>query len=380
MQRRTFVSKTLTGYTLGWASCSLLRRLLADESPRGKGTPAERHARASRVLQQAVEAKQVAAATIFTRCGNQHQSSAFGTAQDEHAMFLLGSISKPIAVAALMTLYDRKAFELEDLASRYLPAFRGEGRERVTIRQLLTHVSGLPDQLPENAALRAKKASLAEFAEAAQRTPLSFAPGTKYQYSSMAILLAARIAEQLSGESIQSLVERAIFRPLGMTRSAQGRGAFQLDEFIPVQTERAAPEAGGGDPQAREWDWNSVYWRSLGAPWGGTHASAPDLGKLLAEFLHPTGAIMKSETLRLMIANHNLTGLTPRGLGWNVGAAAGARGCSEHTFGHTGSTGTLAWADPATDEICVILTSLPGRAAQPHPRELSTAEFNANRV
>jgi CubicO group peptidase (beta-lactamase class C family) len=55
----------------------------------------------------------------------------------------------------------------------------------------------------------------------------------------------------------------------------------------------------------------------------------------------------------------------------NVGASAGSKGCSEKTFGHTGSTGTIAWADPATQTICVVLTSLPAHAVQPHPRDLA---------
>ena len=71
-----------------------------------------------------------------------------------------------------------------------------------------------------------------------------------------------------------------------------------------------------------------------------------------------------------MRLNHNRAGLAPRGLGFGVGASAGSPGCSEQTFGHSGATGTLAWADPATDTICVVLTTLPGRAASPHPRAL----------
>jgi CubicO group peptidase (beta-lactamase class C family) len=135
----------------------------------------------------------------------------------------------------------------------------------------------------------------------------------------------------------------------------------------------AAPESGGGDPQARECDWNSPYWRKLGAPWGGTHASAPDVGRFLAEFLGAGGKAIKPETARLMVKNHNPAGLPPRGLGFDVGRASGSPGCSERTFGHTGSTGTLFWADPASETICVVLTSLPRRAAKRHPREL-TAE------
>ena len=75
------------------------------------------------------------------------------------------------------------------------------------------------------------------------------------------------------------------------------------------------------------------------------------------------------ETARLMVRNHNPAGFTPRGIGFGVGKESGSPGCSDRTFGHTGSTGTLCWADPATDTICVVLTSLPRRAVQPHPRE-----------
>ena len=71
-----------------------------------------------------------------------------------------------------------------------------------------------------------------------------------------------------------------------------------------------------------------------------------------------------------MLRNHNPDGLPPRGLGFALGARAGSPGCSEATFGHSGSTGTLAWADPKTETICVVLTTLPGRAGHQHPRNL----------
>jgi CubicO group peptidase (beta-lactamase class C family) len=225
--------------------------------------------------------------------------------------------------------------------------------------------------------LRAKHAGLAEFVEHAIKTPLSFAPGTKYQYSSMGILLAVHVAQVLSGVGVLDFVDRALFQPLGMKRAALGLGKFRLEDMVACQTERAAPESGAGDPAAKDWDWNSPYWRKLGAPWGGAHVSAPDVGRFLAEFLLKRGAVVKPETAQLMVTNHNAPGLTPRGLGFAVGAAAGSSGCSDRTFGHTGSTGTICWADPATETICVVLTSLPARAVQPHPREPAAAHVAA---
>ena len=343
----------------------------------GLGTPVlaalkkERLDEAVEVLVRATREGQVAAAVLHVNHRETSFTRSFGKARNEDAMFLLGSISKPITVAALMTLFDRREFKLDDPLRKFLPQFTGDHRDKVTMQHLLTHVSGLPDQLPENAELRSKHASLAEFAEHAMRTPLQFEPGSKYQYSSMAILLATRVAELISGTDILTLVDRAVFQPLRMQHSAQGLGRFKLEDMVSCQIEFAAPEAGGGDPTAKDWDWNSAYWRKLGAPWGGTHASAPDVAKFLAEFLNETGACVKPETARLMVTNQNPPGLTPRGLGLSVGALAGSKGCSEKTFGHTGSTGTLAWADPATRTICVVLTSLPARAVQPHPRDLT---------
>jgi CubicO group peptidase (beta-lactamase class C family) len=323
------------------------------------------------ILARAVEAGQVSAAVLHVVQWDTSVTRRFGKAANGDAMFLLGSISKPVCVTALMTLFDRGEFKLDDPVKKFLPLFAQDHRDEVTMRHLLTHVSGLPDQLLDNNELRRKHATLPEFAEHAMRTPLQFSPGSKYQYSSMGVLLAARVAEEISGTNILTLVERAVFQPLKMHHSAQGLGRFKVDDMVSCQTEHAAPEAGGGDPKAKDWDWNSPWWRSLGAPWGGIHSSATDLAKFLGEFLNESAACAKVETARLMIQNHNPAGITPRGLGWNVGLGAGGKGCSAKTFGHTGSTGTVAWADPATHTICVILTSLPARAVQPHPRDLA---------
>src|SRR5262245_54101994 len=267
---------------------------------------------AANVLERAAAVKRVESAALHVAQRGESFTRHFGRAGSADAMFLLGSISKPINVTAVMTLFDRGEFGLDDRVRKFLPEFAGDGRDEVTIRHLLTHTSGLPDQLAENNALRKERAPLSEFARLAMRTSLGFAPGTRYQYSSMGILLATRIGELLSGSDILELVDRTVFQPLGMKHSAQGLGRFKLEDLVACQMEGAAPESGGGDPHAREWDWNSTYWRKLGAPWGGTHASAPDLARFLGEFLRARGKVLKPGTARLMIENHNPAGLTPR--------------------------------------------------------------------
>ena len=324
------------------------------------------------VLEKAVASDQVKAATIYVEQGNEVFSKAFGAATSSHNdIFLLASISKPISIAAFMTLYDQRRFELDEAVQKYIPEFSGAARSKVTIRHLLTHTCGLPDQLPDNQALRARHAPMSEFVADAIRTPLLFKPGSEYRYSSMGILLAAELAQRISGTGFLNFVNTSVFKPLGMSRSALGLGSFAVEDTMRCQVLDAAPESGGGDAAAKLWDWNSNYWRSFGSPWGGAHGSAADVGRFLADFLRPSGKMMAPETSRLMIRNHSPEGLTPRGLGFAIGRRAGSPACSEQTFGHTGATGTLAWADPKSDTICVVLTTLPSSAVTPHPRRLA---------
>lgn len=358
MQRRNFIFSGILGSLF-------MTRLSAT-------VPSDRLEEAAQILKQSVDSGLVRSAVIVARIGQQTLQRAFGQATLD-SPFLLGSISKPISIAALMTLYDDRAFDLDDPAQKFLPEFKGEGRDQVTIRHLLTHVSGLPDQLPENASLRKNHSPLSEFVRETMRLPLGFKPGTKYEYSSMAIMLAAEIAQRISQQNFLELVRTKVLEPLAMTRSAIGLGKLRLEETVPMQIEHAAPEAGGGDPTAKDWDWNSVYWRNLGAPWGGVHASAGDILKFLDAFNSSDPKFLSADTARLMIRNHNAGLLVSRGLGFAVGPTTICHGCSPRTFGHTGSTGTLAWCDPAREMACVVLTALPARAVPTHPRELASA-------
>jgi CubicO group peptidase (beta-lactamase class C family) len=81
--------------------------------------------------------------------------------------------------------------------------------------------------------------------------------------------------------------------------------------------------------------------------------------------------LFQHKVAEMMIQNHNPKDMETRGLGFDVGMESSCKGCSPQTFGHTGSTGTIAWADPQRDLICVVLTSLPARAelGDQHPRQ-----------
>ena len=327
---------------------------------------------AAEVLSKAAAGGQVAGSSLCVRHGREEFARAFGTAKSPDAMFVLASVTKTLTAAAVMTLVDREKIRLEDPVLKIIPEFSADSRTKITLKHLLTHTSGLPDQLPENQELRKSHAPLSKFVETAIRTPLLFEPGAKYSYSSMGILLASEMARRITSTDFLEFVDRAVFQPLEMKHSVMGLGRFKREEIVQNQLDHAAPESGAGDPSAKEWDWNSPYWRALGAPWGTAHASAPDVARFYAEFLHPTDRMMKADTARLMIKNHNPEGFAPRGLGFAVGKGAGSPGCSEKTYGHSGSSGTLVWADPATDTVCVVLTTLPGAAAKPHPLRVAS--------
>ncbi len=316
------------------------------------------------LIQAEVDSGILDSAVLRIQNESKTESQAFGNAKSPDAVFLLASITKPMTATGMMLLVDRGKLALSDKVVKFIPEFSGGGREEITLQHLLTHTSGLPDQLPENASLRKRHAPLKEFVEKAIRTPLLFKPGTQYSYQSMGFLLAAEIAERITQLDFPEFISREVFLPLGMKHSAMNLGSFELSETIRSQTEFAAPESGAGSEESKDWDWNSPYWRNLGAPWGGAHGSATDVAQFLGSFLMPGRGVLKEETTRQMIQDHNQGLDTRRGLGFALGPKGFGRHCSDQSFGHGGSTGTLAWADPVTQRSCVILTSLPARKSR----------------
>ena len=139
----------------------------------------------------------------------------FGTAKGSEPVFLLASITKPMTAAAVMTLVDSGQLSLDDKVTKFFPAFTGEGREAITVRHLLTHTGGLPDMLGNDEMLREHHAPLSDYREGAIKAPLKFAPGTKYSYASMGILLSSEIAQKITGKPIADIMDERLFRPLG---------------------------------------------------------------------------------------------------------------------------------------------------------------------
>jgi CubicO group peptidase (beta-lactamase class C family) len=286
------------------------------------------------------------AALLVRRSGATLVHEGFGGAPD--TVFLLASISKPMTAAGAMLLVDRGELCLSDPVGRFIPEFAGGDRDRVTVRHLLTHTSGLPDMLPENVELRKRHAPLEDFVAATCKTPLLFQPGAEVRYQSMGILLASEVVQRITHQPFREFLRREVFEPVGMTRTSLGLGGRKIANTARCQV--------AGD---EDWNWNSPYWRDLGAPWGGAHSDTADVARFVEVFLEPRGGILRPQTAAAMVVDQNPGLNEPRGLAWMVKPGTFGRACSPRSFGHYGMTGTVAWADPETRLVCVLLTTQP---------------------
>lgn len=279
---------------------------------------------------------------------------------DADSIFLLASITKPVTASALMILVDRGLISLDDPVARYIPEFQGGERAQVAVRNLLSHISGLPDMLPQNRDLRRAHAPLSEFVAGAAKTPLLYSPGTNFRYQSKGILLAAEIVERVSGKRLRDFEKAQMFDPLGMKHSALGMGDWKISETVWVET---SPNSNQTD--LKRFGPNSSYWRDMGHPWGGMHSSALDLAILLQTMLnggeYAGKRVFSPAAVQAMTSDQNGPLEAPWGLGWAFRDSLVwnffGELVSEKTFGHTGATGTVAWADPQRDLVCVILTN-----------------------
>ena len=129
-------------------------------------------------------------------------------------LFDMASMTKMIGTScATLRLIDRGALRLDETIDRYFDNCYDKGR--ITVRQLMTHTSGLPAHLP----LWQSEPSPDTAIDAILRTPLRAAPDTKVIYSCMGFILLGKLLERLCGQGLDSIVQREVFTPLGMTRS-----------------------------------------------------------------------------------------------------------------------------------------------------------------
>ena len=365
------MAHALTSILIIVALAGSLQAQLEPGSPSAAGLSEPRLERAAGLIQAEVDSGRMgAAALLVARHGRVVLHQGFGrlspapdarTVQPD-SVFSLASITKPVTACALMLLVERGQVSLGDPVNHYLPEFTGGDRDKVLVRDLLKHTSGLPDMLPETIDLRRAHAPLSEFVRHTITTPLLFPPGSQFRYQSMGILLAGEIVERLTGTRLRDFEEKDIFDPLGMKDSSLGLGGRRISDLV------ICPPTPGYDSAADErFGPNSLYWRDMGHPWGGMHSTTTDLAILLQTFLdggrYGGKQVFSPATVKAMTSDQNAEIKAPWGLGWALGRSRSWNAfgdlVSGRAFGHAGATGTMAWADPETQLVCVILTNRP---------------------
>jgi SSS family transporter len=338
-------------------------------------------------------------------------------------IFDMASLTKCLATAtAVMQLVEAGKVDVDAPVMKYLPEFGVNGKDKVTVRELLTHYSGLPPDVNLKDAWGLAKPDKAEGIKRAMESSLDSVPGTKFVYSDINYITLGALVEKVSGETLDVYASEHIFKPLKMAHT----------RYLPITKAcgPAGPWEENPPPPAYpcaingwgRWDWihqiaptqhddqgttdtnpnldvllrgtvHDPTTRRMGGVAGhaGVFSTASDVALFAQALLdrlagRPSDFPLKRETLRLMTQpeqpatatggatvfgqdGKTTTGIAVRGFGWDINTAfSRPRGqvFPIGSFGHTGFTGTSLWMDPNSDTFVVILAnSVHPRGASP---------------
>jgi uncharacterized protein YbbC (DUF1343 family)/CubicO group peptidase (beta-lactamase class C family) len=269
----------------------------------------------------------------------------------EDTIFDAASLTKVLATTpALMILQERGQLELDAPVAKYIPAFAQNGKEQITVKQLMTHVSGLRSGIGGVGGWTGYEKAIQV---ACAEKPVN-PPGTTFRYSDINFIVLGELVRVVSGKPLNEFAAENIFRPLKMADSAFRPARSKLGRIAPTEgTLRGEVH----DPTARR----------MGGVAGhaGVFTTASDLGRFARCLLNKgelEGArIMRAETVALMRSVQSPADVPARrSLGWDIDSPyAGPRGAlfPVGSYGHTGWTGTSLWIDPFSETFIVLLSN-----------------------
>jgi len=267
-------------------------------------------------------------------------------------VFDCASLTKVIATTtAIMQLWEQGKFRMSDPVEKYLPEFGQNGKQDITIRQLLVHYSGLAPDLDLAKAWEGKETAYRmAFEEAPGR-----APGSAFVYSDINFIVLGALVERLSGESLDEYAARHIFAPLGMKETRFVPPHSWEPQIAPTEEDENHHLLRGvvHDPTARR----------MGGVAGdaGVFSTADDLALFAQALLDGGRGVLTPATIAKMTAPQQpVNGTSLRGFGWDIDSPFSTnRGelLPVGGYGHTGFTGTSLWIDPATKTYIVLLTN-----------------------
>jgi CubicO group peptidase (beta-lactamase class C family) len=285
-------------------------------------------------------------------------------------LFYVASMTKPLTAVGVMILVDEGKLSPDDELAKHLPEFAGlklkDGKppaRPVTVRDVLTHTSGLGNPPDLADVYRKRDRTLAAMAAVTAKLPLQFEPGSKWQYSNSGIDTLGRLIEVLSKDSYEHFMKKRIFDPLGMTDTV----------FYPTE-EQAKRLAGLYNKKAGQLVPETYTLNTRPAnpkhpiPAGGLVSTAADMATVCRKMLHKGELngkrIITEKSWTAMTRTHtgdlDPAGFVPGmsyGYGWAVvkkpeGVTAKL---SPGSFGHGGAFGTQYWIDPKQDLFVVLM-------------------------
>ncbi len=350
-------------------------------SPETVGMSARHLAYIEEIVQEAIARRELPGAVILVaRQGRIVYWRAFGYRAVEperipmtrDTVFDLASLTKVVATAtSVMILVERGAIRLGDPVARYIPEFAQNGKERITIEQLLLHRGGL---IADN--------DLADYRDGPEKAMERIyalgtvaEPGTRFIYSDVGYIVLGELVRRVSGQRLDDFARENIFRPLGMTETTFTPSGALRQRCAPTERREGRWLQGEvHDPRAH----------ALGGVAGhaGLFSTARDLA-IYCQMILNGGEfrgvrILSPLSVRRMVEGRGLPFPEMRGLGWDINTGYSSnRGdlFPIGSFGHTGFTGTSFWIDPMSQTFVLFLsnrvhpdgrgevTSLRGRVA-----------------
>ncbi len=283
-------------------------------------------------------------------------------AMTEDTIFDMASLSKCLSTAtAVMQLYEQGKLKFDDPVAKYLPAFAVHGKDAITIRQLLTHYSGLKEDVVLTDVWQGKAEGIQRALESVPYGP----PGATFRYSDINYITLGALVEALSGEPLDTYATKHIFQPLGMLHTSYLPAAALIPHIAPTAHNDDLPMT--HDELLRGVVHDPTTRRMGGvAGHAGVFSTAQDMGLYAQALLdrlagRPSSFPLNTETLRLMCEPEQpARGRYLRGFGWDIDSPySRPRGTvfPVGSFGHTGFTGTSLWLDPRSDTYVVLLSN-----------------------
>jgi CubicO group peptidase (beta-lactamase class C family) len=323
--------------------------------------------------------------TLVERAGNMAHLEAVGWQDREKKLsmkpdtiFQVMSMTKPVTAAGIQMLVEDGLLALNDPVERYLPEFRGQmmiaskeqdrvvlqkPSRRITIRDLLTHTSGMPEMPPEGMGgvrfYYDMNRTLADAVSIFSQMPLQFEPGTKWSYSNTGIAALGRIIEVVSDKPYETFLQDRIFQPLGMKDSFFFPAPEKYSRIAAVYQFENGKMQNMGDRIYRKGAKYSM-------PEGGLYATAQDMAAFYRMVLNGGRAgnkrLLSKASTEVMTAVHTEGTERNWGLGWSVarGSTSTLALSPEGAYGHGGAFGTYGWVNPKTGLVTVFMVQTMG--------------------